>query len=238
MKSPVGGRYGWEILEEVASTQNVAAEALRVDAPIGIVFAHQQSQGRGRFGRTWLSRRGDSLTFSLIFHEYADHPKPYLVGMSVALAVAGAMHCQLRWPNDLVENGRKMGGILTEMLIDPSGRRVPVVGVGVNLNQAEFPPEIAEFATSATLAHGGSYDARTVAEKIVERLAALPEPDSWDVLAPIWNLFDATPGKRFRLATGEEAVALGIGSEGQLLCSVDGESQAVMAAEALFGSQA
>lgn len=155
--------------------------------------------------------------------------------MSVALATAGVLHCQLRWPNDLTAVGKKLGGILTEMVLDADGRRVPVVGVGINLNQVSFPPDLEEIATSAHLAHGGTYDALTIAKKIVDRLAILPEPASWGALSQIWDLFDATPGKRFRLTTGEEAVALGIGSEGQLLCSVNGESQSVLAAEAIFG---
>lgn len=237
MQSPVQGIYGWSILDEVESTQDIAAEILTSGWPVGGVIARDQTKGRGRFGRVWKSQPGDSLTMSLIFRDYADHPKPYLVGMAVAIAAAGVLHGQLRWPNDLTESGLKLGGILTEMIIDVTGRRVPVVGVGINLNQREFPEEIAHLATSAALVHGGSYDAVHIAKKIVDRLESLPEPTGWDVLAPIWNLFDATPGKRFRLMSGEEAVALGIGSEGQLLCSVDGESQAVMAADAIFGPQ-
>lgn len=226
----------WTVHDVVNSTQNLAAEYLLRGSTVGVVFAHDQVQGRGRFGRPWLSAPGDSLTFSLVFREYADHPRPYLVGMAVALAAAGALHCQLRWPNDLVEGERKLGGILTELLPDEQGRRVPVVGVGINLNQSSFPEEVAAIATSAHLMHGGSYDPRQVGEDILKRLSGLPEPTSWSALAPIWGLFDATPGKRFRLATGEEAIALGIGSDAQLLCSVDGESRSVMAADALFGA--
>jgi BirA family transcriptional regulator, biotin operon repressor / biotin---[acetyl-CoA-carboxylase] ligase len=225
----------WIELQETPSTQEVAADLLRRGEDVGVVFAHDQTAGRGRFGRPWHSRPGDSLTFSLIFRTYADHPRPYLVGMATALAVAGVARCKVRWPNDLVIGDRKLGGILTELLPDEAGRRVPVVGVGLNLNQREFPAEIASLATSLTLAHGGEYDAEGVAHSIVSRIEALPEPQSWADLEPVWHLFDRTAGKRYRLPTGEEAVALGVGSEGQLLCSVEGESHAVMAADALFG---
>jgi BirA family biotin operon repressor/biotin-[acetyl-CoA-carboxylase] ligase len=134
----------------------------------------------------------------------------------------------------LVFGTLKVGGILTELLPDAHGRHVPVVGIGINLNQQEFPPEIAPIATSLSLARGGTYDPQLIAHRIVERLATLPEPRSWSDLSPIWSIFDFTPGKRYKLPSGEEAIALGIGSEGQLLCSVDGESRAVLAAEALF----
>jgi len=234
MRSPTTNGEIWTEIDTVATTQAVAAKCLLDGSHIGVVYAHQQSAGKGRMGRTWISQQGDSLTFSLIFRAYSDHPKPYLVGMAVALAAAGVLHCQLRWPNDLVFGPLKVGGILTELLPDAQGRLVPVVGIGINLNQQGFPSEIAPIATSLSMARGGNYDPQLIAHRIVERLATLPEPANWSDLAPIWSIFDFTPGKRYKLPSGEEAVALGIGSEGQLLCSVDGESRAVLAAEALF----
>jgi len=236
MKSPTAFGEQWTEVDSAPTTQALAAKYLVEDSPIGVVYAHEQTAGKGRLGRTWLSKEGDSLTFSMIFRAYADHPKPYLVGMAASLAAAGVLHCQIRWPNDLVIGTLKIGGILTELLPDSQGRLVPVVGMGINLNQTEFAPEIASFATSLALSRGGMYDPQLIAHKIVERLAILPEPSNWSDLAPIWNVFDFTPGKRYKLATGEEAIALGIGSDGQLLCSVDGESRSVLAAEALFGS--
>jgi BirA family biotin operon repressor/biotin-[acetyl-CoA-carboxylase] ligase len=235
MKSPTAGGEQWAEIDRVDTTQALAAEYLRHNEPFGVVFAHEQTAGKGRLGRTWLSKDGDSLTFTLIFRAYADHPKPYLVGMAAALAAAGVLHCQIRWPNDLVIGTLKVGGILTELLPDSQGRLVPVVGIGINLNQASFPPEIEASATSLSQSRGGHYEPQLIAHRIVERLAILPEPTSWSDLAPIWDLFDFTPGKKYKLPSGEEAIALGIGSEGQLLCSVDGESRAVLAAEALFG---
>jgi BirA family biotin operon repressor/biotin-[acetyl-CoA-carboxylase] ligase len=156
--------------------------------------------------------------------------------MSVAVAAAGVLRCRLRWPNDLVIDNRKVGGILTELITDGQGRRIPVVGVGVNLNQSEFPEELVEIATSLAIAHGGRFEPETVGRTILARLSDLPEPTSWSDLAPIWSLFDATPGKTFRLPDDRVATALGIGSEGQLMCSVEGESCSVLAAEAIFGS--
>ncbi len=235
MKNPlVAGT--WIELDEVDSTQNVASKMLAAGDPVGIVFAHSQTSGRGRFGRPWISQRGESVTVSLVFHDYADHPKPHLIGMSVAVAAASALYAQLRWPNDLIIAGKKIGGILTELLPDAQGRRVPVVGLGLNLNQQSFPEEIAEIATSLTLAHGTHYEAAAVLRLVLSRLQDLPEPDSWAALAPIWNVFDKTPGKMYKLAEGSLAVAVGVGSDGQLLCSVDGESRTVLAAEALFGT--
>ena len=235
MKTPTSNGEQWMEVESTSSTQNLAAQALRENSPYGVIYAHQQTGGRGRFDRIWVSQEGDSLTFSLIFRAYADHPKPYLVGMTAALAAAGVLHSQLRWPNDLTIGELKLGGILTELLPDHEGRLIPVVGIGINLNQQTFPNEIAEIATSLAMSRGGQYDPQFIAHKIIQRIESLPEPTTWSAIQPIWSLFDHTPGKRYRLATGETAIALGIGSDGQLMCSVDGESQAILAAEALFG---
>lgn len=236
MKLPVNGNDEWLVVDSVDSTQRLAAQCLREDRPVGAIMALEQTQGVGRFGRPWFSQPGDSLMVSFIFREYADHPKPYLISMAFALATAGALHCQVRWPNDLVIGERKVAGVIAELLPDSSGRRVPVIGIGVNLNQTEFPEEVSDRAISLRQAHGKVSEARDIAEKIVARLKSMPEPDEWSDLYPIWMLFDRTPGKRYRLASGEESVAIGVGSGGQLLCSVEGESRSVLAAEALFGA--
>jgi BirA family biotin operon repressor/biotin-[acetyl-CoA-carboxylase] ligase len=232
LKLPAGN---WIVLDQVESTQTVAAESLLSANPAGVVFAHHQVAGKGRLGREWHSDRGDSLTFSLIFRDYADHPQPYLIGMACALAVAGAVHTQVRWPNDLIVGTRKVGGILTEILPDKDGNRVPVVGIGLNLNQRTFPADLDLIATSLAQEHHREYDALDVAKAILDRMDSLPEPRAWSDLSPVWELFDRTPGKLYKLPNGDYAVALGIGSDGRLLCSVDGESRSVLAAEAHFG---
>ena len=235
MKNPLA-LGSWLELDSVDSTQDVAAKCLSVGDRVGIVYAHDQLVGRGRFGRKWFSKKGDSLTVSLVFNDYADHPKPHLIGMAVAIAAAGALHVELRWPNDLILGTRKVGGILTEILTDAEGRKVPVVGLGINLNQSEFPEEVDGIATSLLLTHGGEYEGSKVINSILARLETLPEPNSWTDFAPIWALFDRTKGKNYRLADGTPAVAVGVGSEGQLICSVEGETRYVLAAEALFGA--
>ncbi len=160
MKTPLFDAR-WHEVDEVDSTQDLAASLIKQGERPGIVLAHHQVAGRGRLGRTWISQRDDSLTVSMVFWPYADHPRPYLVGMSVAVAVAGAVHVKLRWPNDLIVDGRKVGGILTELVDTPSGSKVPVVGLGINLNQSEFPAELLEIATSLATVHGGVYDPKS-----------------------------------------------------------------------------
>ncbi|MCW5941351.1 MAG: biotin--[acetyl-CoA-carboxylase] ligase [Fimbriimonadaceae bacterium] len=234
MKSPLL-TGSWVELETVDSTQAEASRRLKAGEDVGAVFAHHQEAGRGRFGRTWISRRDESLTVSFVFRDYADHPKPWLVGMSVALAVAGAVRAQLRWPNDVTIRGKKVGGILTEMCVDDKGRRVPVVGVGVNLGPLALPVGVREFATSLAIERRGDLSAEGLARLVVAGFDALPEPDDWAELAPIWRVFDDTPGKRYKTLDGEDAIGIGIGPEGELVATVEGETVAILAAEAIFG---
>jgi BirA family biotin operon repressor/biotin-[acetyl-CoA-carboxylase] ligase len=234
MKSPLAAGE-WCELDEVDSTQRVAAERLLTSTPAGVVFAHNQTAGKGRFGRIWVSRRGESLTMSLVFSAYANHPKPWLIGMAVSIAAAGALKCQLRWPNDLSLDALKVGGLLTELRPDAIGRKVPVVGIGINLAQTAFPTEIAHRATSLVLRGRTAPDPIALAKRIIERIEDLPEPDSWQAIQRAWELFDDTPGKVYRLPDGTEALALGVGPEGELVCSIAGETTSVMAGEAFFG---
>lgn len=232
MRAPTGE---WFVLEETGSTQDVAASLLeKPDCP-GVVFTEHQLDGRGRFRRTWTSARGDSLTYSLVFHAYAGHPRPWLIGMAVAVAVAQSLDAQVQWPNDVVVSGRKLAGVLVEMLPIDAPIRTPVVGVGVNLNQSSFPPELDHRATSVFLQTERRSDPLEVGRAIIDRLASLPEPESWPCLEPIWTPLDATPGKRFMLHSGEEATALRIDEDGALICQVGDAQRTVLAADAMFG---
>ncbi|MCB0824693.1 MAG: biotin--[acetyl-CoA-carboxylase] ligase [Armatimonadetes bacterium] len=230
MKAPSGPFLTYN---ELGSTQDEAKKLIASSAEVGVVFARHQSQGRGRFDRIWVSQEGESLTFSLALHDYANHPKPYLVGMAISLGVCLCLDARIQWPNDVTVGGRKLGGILTELVTDPNGNQIPVVGAGINLNQTSFPDEIAHRATSLYIECGLASDALTVAEGILSALANVPEPTNWEAIAPLWHQLDDTPGKQFRLPTGEEATALGVGPGGELRCLVGEEERLVYAAEAL-----
>lgn len=216
----------WRIVDRVESTQDLIVQP--EFAGVDVLIAQEQTGGRGRLQRAWYSgSAGDSLAMSIAFVAFAGHPKPWLIGMACAVAAASAVHAHLQWPNDLVLDGKKLGGILTEIV-----GGIPIVGIGINLNQTEFPVEIAGIATSLAIHRPAQYDTEAVARSIWERLARMPEPRSWGDIQPIWNLFDETKGKPYRLPDGREGVAIGIGPEGELLVSVEGETERVLAADA------
>lgn len=226
----------WQILESTPSTQTVATQLLAQGSSVSIVFAHDQTTGRGRFGREWLSTAGESLAMSLVFSAYADHPQPWLIGMSVGLAAAIELDCQIQWPNDLAVKGRKVGGVLTEMHRDPSGALVPIVGIGINVNQGVLPDAITGFATSQFISTGFRQSPLALAGRIAERIRQTLEPASWQSIESLWSRYDDTPGKLYKTVDGSVVVAQGIGPDGALIAQSEGHLVSILAAEALFGA--
>lgn len=222
----------WITVEEVGSTQTEVGRMLLADEPVGVLLARNQVAGRGRFGRPWFSAEGRSLTMSIAFTPYVGHAKPWLLGMAVAIGVAEATQASLRWPNDLAREGRKIGGILTELLPNSSGRLVPVVGIGLNLAVGAYPEPLQGVAGTADLGP----DPEAAARSIVLALQQLPEPASWEVLEPLWRQRDTTPGKPYKLPNGDIAEAITVGPGGELRCRVGEDVRTVLAADALFGA--
>lgn len=137
------------------STNRVAMELGHAGEPEGaIVLAEEQTAGRGRAGRSWHSERAAGIYVTLLLRpKLAPVQAPLLTIMAglsahAAIAAATGVRPDVKWPNDLMVRGRKLGGILTEMHAEPAQVRFVVVGIGLNVNQQQFPGELAETATS------------------------------------------------------------------------------------------
>ena len=144
----------------VGSTNALALEAAQIGASSGVYVTDEQTAGRGRGGHTWHSSEGDGLYVSVL----VTPPIPMTMAMWVPLATGlaaraaisdvAALSVDIRWPNDLLLNGRKCGGILVESASTAKADagvpmlRYAVIGVGINLNHLAFPPEIEPLATS------------------------------------------------------------------------------------------
>ncbi len=118
----------------------------------------EQTKGKGRLGKTWQSEKGDGIYLSILERaaiSTEDAPSLTLIMALVAESVIDAVtgvHCKIKWPNDLVVNGRKVSGILCEMALKPEGGLDYVVmGIGINLYHKEFPEDIRDTATSLCL---------------------------------------------------------------------------------------
>lgn len=164
--------------EETAST-NLDAR----DGSHGDVFtADYQTAGRGRLDHRWLSPPGTNLMMSVVLSVEGLSPEhvstiPLVAGLSVAKAldrtVAEISSCQLKWPNDVLIEGRKIAGILCER----NGDNV-IAGIGVNVGQTEFDKEIADRATSLALAASDNVS-RLPSPVLSVRAAILDELDTW-----------------------------------------------------------
>lgn len=143
----IGTQSEWfhlEVLDEVASTNTYLMQAAAKGAPhVSCAVAHIQTNGRGRRGRTWVSQLGASLTFSLLWR--FDCGASALSGLSLAVGVAlmralaelGVTNAQLKWPNDVLVDGKKLVGILIDLQGDMDGPSAAVIGVGINVNLPE-----------------------------------------------------------------------------------------------------
>jgi BirA family biotin operon repressor/biotin-[acetyl-CoA-carboxylase] ligase len=145
------------VFQETTSTNDVVEKLARDGVKEGVVvFAESQSRGRGRLGRRWLSPAQKGIWFSVLLRPDL-HPQE-ATQLTVASATALARAIQLvtglqpdiKWPNDILIRGRKVAGILTELSAELDHVKYIILGIGVNvnLNAGEFPPELRKLATS------------------------------------------------------------------------------------------
>jgi BirA family transcriptional regulator, biotin operon repressor / biotin---[acetyl-CoA-carboxylase] ligase len=143
------------------STNRVAMELGYAGEPEGaVILAEEQTAGRGRAGRSWHSERAAGIYVTLLLRPKISPVQAPLLTMMAGLSAHAAIQAQtglqpdVKWPNDLVLNGRKLGGMLTEMHAEPTLVRFVIVGIGINVNQETFPSELNRVATSLRLETG------------------------------------------------------------------------------------
>lgn len=160
--------------DTLASTNDHGKEILKNQNVHGVLItADTQSAGRGRSGRVWQSPKGTAISMSLCLEP--EFPAQHAAGLTLVMALAAAEAIrklygaapQIKWPNDLVLNGKKICGILTELCLKPSGYAV-VIGVGINVNTEEFPEEIQEIASSLKLETGKVVERETLIAAVLE----------------------------------------------------------------------
>ncbi len=157
-----GGSRNLHHYYKIGSTNTEAMRAAAEGAPEGSVFlAEEQLSGRGRGSHTWHSARSSGIYCSVILRPAMPPADALIFSLAAGLAVRAAVEeiapqlaADLKWPNDLLLGGKKFCGILTEMNAEATRVRHLVVGVGINVNQAKFPPELREIATSLRVETG------------------------------------------------------------------------------------
>ena len=170
-------------LDEVTSTNDEARRLAEAGAPDGtLVWADHQSQGRGRYGRTWHSSPGDNILLSWILRPAAPLDRLGVITMMGAVAVAESLAAiaevpaRIKWPNDVLIRGRKVSGMLLESAQDAangSSARFVILGIGINVNQRSFPRDLRNPATSLILETGERFPRRVVVDELTRRLIPL-----------------------------------------------------------------
>lgn len=149
--------------EELGSTNEKAAAWANEGAPEGaVVLTEYQTTGRGRHGRTWSADKGQNLLFSVVLRPKLPPDRLSLITVAAGVAVAETIEqfvspyrAVIEWPNDVLLEGRKTCGILLESsLAPPDDDAVVILGVGLNVNQTDFPDALADTATSLRLTTG------------------------------------------------------------------------------------
>ena len=217
----------------VPSTNSEAMQAAAAGAPEGTVFlAEEQTAGRGRGGHSWSSPPSSGIYCSAILRPALAPADAIALSMMSGIAAAIAVEQvtnvkpDLRWPNDLLIDDKKFCGILTEMNAEITRVRYAVVGIGVNVNQAEFPPDLASIATSLRIQTGYSCSRVQLTAALLQSLdreyCALTSRNVAEARADIFRRFEQRSsyarGKRVQVEEdgGYEGVTAGLDERGFL----------------------
>ncbi len=198
-----------------------------------VISAVVQEKGRGRLGRSWWSHSGQ-IMMSVVLFPKADHPHLSALTLEAGAAVVEALparfEARLKWPNDIMVRGRKLGGILCERDELPDGRLAIIVGIGVNVDvpEAAFPQELRGIATSLSIEdpdpprnYGIELMIDHIRKVLVARFARF-EAEGLDLAAA--ERLSLTVGTRVRDEAGREGQAVGISPSGALRVHWDGDA--------------
>lgn len=193
---------------ELDSTNKYARTLAAQGAQAGtLVIANGQTQGRGRRGRGWISPMGDGIFMSLILRPKMHPSRVAKLSLLTAIAVAQGiadvtgLDARIKWPNDIVCGGKKVCGMLLEMTADEQCVHDVVAGVGINVHQKEFDPQISETATSLELLCGRFIRRSDVVCAFLRRfeeLYELIEQDEEEIMRR-YRALSATLGQRVQV---------------------------------------
>jgi BirA family transcriptional regulator, biotin operon repressor / biotin---[acetyl-CoA-carboxylase] ligase len=202
-----------------------AATGLDLDA---VVVAGEQTAGQGRHGHSWHSEPGNGLYVSIVLP-----PAPVLtlaLGLATVEAIAQVcgVACDLRWPNDVMIGSRKIAGILVQLV---DGRAI--AGIGINVNHTDFPPELAQEATSLRLASGGSVECTALLIGLLRAIDTFVREDKETILRLFTQASSYAAGRRVTVALpgGDiEGTTAGLDVDGFLIVRKDDGTEALILA--------
>jgi BirA family transcriptional regulator, biotin operon repressor / biotin---[acetyl-CoA-carboxylase] ligase len=200
---------------EAGSTNGIAFDMGQAGEPHGtVVLAEEQTGGRGRAGRSWHSEKTSGIYATVLLRPQASPVLAPVITMLAGLAARDAVLEELevapdlRWPNDLLLGGKKFCGILTEMHAEPDRIHFVIVGMGINVNHAGMPPELARIATSLRMATGKTHSRLQLLVRLLRHLDSYYNRFLAEGPAPIVARFSEVSsyarGKPVRITTAKE----------------------------------
>lgn len=231
---------------ETDSTNNDAKKLAEEGAKEGtLVAADFQGKGKGRRGRTWVTPHKEAIAMSIIVRPQIRPEKASMMTLVIGMAAARAIQkntgldAKIKWPNDVVVNGKKVSGTLTEMSMEMEGIHYVVIGTGINANVAGFPEELRDIATSLMLETGKKVDRAAVIcdtmKYFEEYYEKFMKTQDMTLLAEDYSSLLVNMNCQVRVLEPEnefEGVARGIDELGQLLVETqDGAVKKIYAGE-------
>lgn len=216
-------------LGTTASTMVDAAALARQGAPHGTaVVADQQTAGIGRHGHSWHSEPGAGLYLSIVLRLPAAAPTLTMaLGLAVQRAVddTAQVSTDLRWPNDVMLNDRKVAGIMAQAA-DPG---VLIAGIGINANHSAFPPELSQIATSLRIETGQEQDKEALLQRVLAESLRYVQLDKSEVLRRFEQNSTWVRGKPVIVDDQVRGVTAGLDTNGFLLLQTDTGTETILA---------
>lgn len=245
--SRAAGGMDWSVSVEASLDSTNAEVFRRLEAgtrPPFVLLAERQTAGRGRRGRVWASPFAENLYCSLVLRVDGGMSQVEALSLTVGLAVANALRAcgvttaGLKWPNDVLVDGRKIAGILLELAGDPADVCHVVIGIGINVNMViDAPALIDQPWTSVRQCLGHALDRNQLAAELLRQLRvhlSVHWQQGFTGLREEWEALHVWRGRSVALTAGSNAVlgvVLGVDERGAIRLNVDGVEQAFSGGE-------
>jgi BirA family biotin operon repressor/biotin-[acetyl-CoA-carboxylase] ligase len=207
-----------QVFQETTSTNDIVEKLARDGVKEGVVvFAESQTKGRGRLGRKWVSPAGKGLWFSILLRPRLRPPEATQIIVAAATGLVRGVQkvtglaADIKWPNDLLLNGRKVAGILTEMSAEVEHVNHVILGIGLDVNQTvdDFPGEVRSVATSLRLETGRVVSRAELAAAVLQELDrdyARLQAGRFAEVADEWEARCITVGRDVTVVIGDRRV--------------------------------